>query len=120
MPDALSRREQDIPQDQEDLRLAERQRTLLPAALWNKTAKDNKQTTLVPVALQANVSIVDLNPPVTQPFLEDSHIQDLWNQATRDSNAWDEYTTARNAVTQGLRMFPKCEDELGLLHQKGR
>ena len=64
VPDALSRREQDLPKDQNDSRLVERQRTLLLGTLWaNPTQievlKNNKQLPL----------------PLIGPFPNDEHLQ---------------------------------------------
>lgn len=59
IPDALSRREQDVFKDIEDTRLAGRQKTLLSRALW------------------VNTTYVHL----TCPFSDDDDLQRLWAEA---------------------------------------
>jgi hypothetical protein len=59
IPDALSRREQDVPLDNDDLRIAERQQTLLPSTLWANTPSEP--------TIRANLTRLDL----PCPFLDD-------------------------------------------------
>ena len=99
VPDALSRREQDLPKDQNDSRLVERQRTLLPGTLWAN-----------PVQIEVLKNNKQLPLPLIGPFPNDEHLQLLWDQATQDKT-WDNYAAAREAVVNGERIFPK---DLGL------
>lgn len=84
IPDALSRREQDVPKDADDSRLAERQQTLLPSTLW------------------VNVTRLDL----PGPFQDDQGLQQLWNHALQ-SDAGQDYWEAWQAVQRGDRQFPR-------------
>lgn len=84
IPDALSRREQDVPKDSSDARIALRERTLLPNSLWvNK------------------LSVVDL----ICPFQDDNQLKLLWNQAL-DSQEGESYLKASNVVQNQERQFP--------------
>ena len=85
VPDALSRREQDVPNDQDDSRLMERQRVMLPPTLWASPAQ------VTPLS----------------PFTNDEQLRPLWEQATQDDKAWNAYTAARDAVASGERVFPR-------------
>lgn len=100
VPDALSRREQDAPKDQDDSRLVERRKTLLPAALWAN-----------PVQIESPNDDEQQAPPLIGPFPNDERLRPLWDQATQDNETWNAYVAARDAVANGDRMFPK---DLGL------
>ena len=54
VPDALSRREQDLLQDVGDDRLAERERTLLPEEVWTNVGMD-------PVDVRCALPVADEN-----------------------------------------------------------
>lgn len=84
IPDALSRREQDMPENVEDSRISERERTLLPRDLW------------------ANVTRLEL----ACPFPDDSDLQRLWNEALRTDEG-QAYWESQQAVDQGARQFPR-------------
>lgn len=88
IPDALSRREQDVPKDIDDTRFAERQRTLLPKALW--------------------VNTTDIHLPC--PFTDDNDLQRLWAEALKIEEVEKAYREARDAIRQGARHFPKHLD----------
>ena len=85
IPDVLSRREQDVPKDGDDSRLAERQKTILPQGLWVKTT----------------------NLSLTCPFSEDQELRHLWNEAIEHEETGTAYARAREAVQQCERTFPK-------------
>lgn len=88
IPDALSRREQDVFKDIEDTRLAGRQKTLLSRALW------------------VNTTYVHL----TCPFSDDDDLQRLWAEALQAEDVKQTYRQARDAVLEGGRTFPKHLD----------
>jgi len=120
VPDALSRREQDVPQDQDDSRLVERQRVVLPPTLWANPSQ-------VESLGNATQQTMALSPG---PFEDDNHLRPLWDQAKQDYKAWNAYITARDAVANGERMFPKdlelrltigdCEVKNNLLYYRER
>ena len=85
IPDALSRREQDIPKGIDDSRVAERQKTLLPDTLWvNATTLQD-----------------------SCPFKDDSELTTLWKEAIQDKEAGKDYGEAEQAVTNSERRFPR-------------
>lgn len=80
LPDTLSRREQDMPQSEQDPRISERSMILLPPNLW------------------VNTSRVDMrNPFLTEP------LRDLWNEGIQ---ADETYTELFRHVLNGDRRFP--------------
>ena len=85
IPDALSRREQDIPKGIDDSRVAERQKTLLPDTLWvNATTLQD-----------------------SCPFKDDSELTTLWKEAIQDEEAGKDYGEAEQAVANSERRFPR-------------
>jgi hypothetical protein len=90
-PDALSRREQDVPEGQEDDRLQHRYKQLLKSAT-------RIQTTDTSPSEQNGDVPNEQNTPFTDPDL-----QALWTMAIeRDKN----FKKIREAVIDGLRKFP--------------
>lgn len=85
VPDALSRREQDMPKDANDSRVVMREQTLLPAKLWIK---------------QMNVS------DLTCPFHDDPELTKLWSEALTSGKIIDEYLRAYLSVRNDDRQFP--------------
>jgi transposase InsO family protein/predicted aspartyl protease len=85
IPDALSRREQDVPQGEDDSRLAERDQTVLPEQLW--------------------ISRTGISLP--NPFTDDKELADAWNASIDNDEVGAAYNKAREAVVQGQRTFPK-------------
>lgn len=108
IPDALSRREQDVPMNVDDSRLAERQRVLLPEALW--------------------VNATEIHWPC--PFADDDDLQHLWAEASRTEGIKEAYHQTREAILQGCRQFPRhldlriatgeCEVKESLLYYRER
>jgi hypothetical protein len=94
IPDALSRREQDVPLDDDDSRVAERQQTLLPPTLWANT----------PSELTIRVNLTRLDLPC--PFLDDDTLRNLWDESLRTDSGQDFWET-HQAVSRGDRQFPK-------------
>jgi len=95
LSDALSRRDQDMPQDAQDERIVEREQILLPKERWEKQP------------LQANPAQVDNE--IRNPFVDEELVQ-LWEQALASQDS-EQYKGAREAVSKGQRQFPK---DLGL------
>ena len=93
IPDALSRRDQDVPKDGTDARMTERERTLLPSDLWINTT--NVQD---PSELQC-------------PFTDDNSLQTLWQQALQTEDIGTAFLQAYNTILNNQRQFPI---ELGL------
>jgi hypothetical protein len=93
--DTLSRREQDMPKDDQDEMIAEREQVLLPSSLW------------VEEPLQAIPAQIEEEIPT--PFTDDGLVQ-LWEQALASPES-EQYKGARQAVSEGRRQFPK---DLGL------
>ena len=86
VPDALSRREQDVPAHDGDLRLLERERVLIPPDLF--------------------VNVSGLSLP--NPFAQDSEeLKLLWEEALQDDVVGTAYNETRKAVIDGERGFPK-------------
>ena len=85
IPDALSRREQDVPVGKDDSRLTQRERTLLPESLWVKTT----------------------NLELPSPFLDDPQLTTAWEEAIQDDAIRTEYNEARQAILSNARTFPK-------------
>ena len=85
VPDALSRREQDVPQDECDSRLTERQKVVLPPTYWANSSQISRPN----------------------PFSNDAQLHDLWIQAAQDDTAWAAYSLTMDAVSKGDRVFPK-------------
>ena len=86
VPDALSRREQDVPAHDGDLRLLERERVLIPPDLF--------------------VNVSGLSLP--NPFAQDSEeLKLLWEEALQDDVVGTAYNETRKAVLDGERGFPK-------------
>lgn len=85
VPDALSCREQDLPQNETDTRLTMREQILLPASLWvNK------------------MQVADLRCP----FLDDSNLKSLWEEAMKSSAVSEVYLRAYQVIQNHERMFP--------------
>lgn len=84
IPDALSRRDQDIPKDVTDSRLVERQQTLLPGKLWIQLLQPSE---------------------LACPFLDDNHLRKLWTEAL-GSETGKLYLQAYSAVQNQERQFP--------------
>lgn len=116
LPDALSRRDQDMPTDMNDERLEERNKILLPAALWAKVCRldhvDGPKCSQIEIQRSS-------------PF-ENEDITALWNVAIYEKN----YDTAFHAVENGAPKFPsslglhvsisECSIEDGRLLHRGR
>lgn len=85
IPDALSRRDQDMPKDATDSRVALREKFLLPENLW-------------------------LNPSIasdlTCPFLDEPQLSNLWNQALQNEEIISPYLKAYNTIDTRQRQFP--------------
>ena len=106
VPDALSRREQDVPHNNDDSRVVEREKTLLPPHLW--------------------VNVTTLDMPC--PFIDDQALADLWEEAM--SHVGQAHLDARTAIEQGERQFPRslelqiaigeCEVQTGFLRYRDR
>lgn len=108
-PDALSRREQDLPQDDRDSRVVEREQTLLPPTLW------------------INCTMTTAAEP---PFdLDQEELRTQWNKAM-ETEAGKAYDQAIKAVRDGEARFPPdlhlhvsisdCEIDKGILKYRGR
>ena len=118
VPDALSRREQDLPQDVGDDRLAERERTLLPEEVWTNVGMD-------PVDVRCALPVADENET---PFA-DGNLQRLWKEGM-ESDAGEFLKLARRAVHDGARKFPSelklpiaigdCDEHNGYLRHRER
>ena len=87
VPDALSRREQDIPVGLDDDRIAEREKTLLSPDLWINCA---------------NIGVESSQGDT--PFA-DAGLSQLWKEAM-ETEAGDVVRRAREAVEKGARKFP--------------
>ena len=108
VPDALSRREQDVPKDADDSRIAERKKTILPKDLW--------------------VNQTELHE--TTPFTDDQELAGLWQQAMQDEEAGKAYLEAQEAVLNTERHFPRhlglhlatgeCKVKHGCLYYRDR
>ena len=86
VPDALSRREQDMPQDATDSRVVSRNQTLLPSTLW-----------------VSNIKAHDLYCP----FPDEPLLSDLWKRALNTGECAANYLKAYLAVMNKERQFPK-------------
>ena len=86
VPDALSRREQDIPQNTADSRIASRNQVLLQPRLWVSTIKAGD---------------------LSCPFPDEPLLSNLWDQALTDRNCAENYFKAYTAVKNQERQFPK-------------
>lgn len=114
-PDALSRREQDLPQDVGDDRVAERERVLLPESSWKRVTVNCNQMGEAPTAAET-------------PF-KDGNLARLWKEAM-ESSAGKSLEDARKAVRDGARKFPTnlkapvatgdCDECDGYLRYRGR
>ena len=86
IPDALSRREQDIPKNATDSRLANRERVLLPSSLWiNQT----------------------LTKDLKCPFPEEPELSQLWDQALECPDIINPYLQAFQTIQNNERQFPR-------------
>ena len=108
--DALSRREQDIPKDAKDSRIALREQVLLPPKLWVNTA-----------------TVTDL----VCPFPDEAELKNLWKDALQPGEIKNNYLHVFDVERRGERQFPpeiylrmatgKCDvSELGLLRYRER
>lgn len=88
-PDALSRREQDIPKDASDERLQHRVAQLL------------KPEVLPTAESSLHVALVNLQPP--KPDEERPLIEDLWMTALEQDKSFEEI---KDAIERGDRRFP--------------
>ena len=88
IPDALSRREQDVPEGSDDSRIALRNRTLLPEDLWVGSLQLN------------TTSLKDRCP------FSDEGLVGLWREAIRNDDSREVYQGALEAVQKGERSFP--------------
>jgi len=124
-PDALSRREQDVPEGQEDDRLQHRYRQLLesPSVTVNATnsttvsndndernvmvnnddQNDNDDERNLPDISHNNDATNERNSRNDVP-LTDPDLQALWTMATERDESFEKI---RKAVTDGLRKFPR-------------
>src|SRR5579871_549532 len=103
-PDALSRREQDVPEGQEDDRLQHRNKQLLKPAIEVRTtdaSSDGSSNIDTPdIADEPNNDTAgDQNTPFMDPDL-----QALWTTAMEQD---ENFEKIRKAVVDGLRKFPK-------------
>ena len=89
VPDTLSRREQDLPHDATDARVALREQVLLPPKLWVK-----------------NMKVQDL----ICPFPEEPLLSNLWNEALNSGECIEKYLKAFEAVKGQERQFPRDLD----------
>ena len=89
VPDALSRREQDMPKDASDDRITERNQVLLPESLWIGIGGIQDGTA---------------SREIANPF-EDTLLQELWDKAIQD-NEGREYVKAKEIIERGDRQFP--------------
>ena len=87
IPDALSRREQDVPAGLDDDRVAEREKTLLSPDLWINCANVGVEPT-----------------PGGTPFA-DTGLRQLWEEAM-ETEAGNIIKKAREEVKKGARKFP--------------
>lgn len=109
IPDALSRREQDVPKNKADLRVMNRERILLPEKLWvNQLSSSDLQC----------------------PFAEDGNLHKLWEEALTSKETAPSYLRAYEAVMNRERQFPpelslrmatgECSIEKNILHYRER
>ena len=87
IPDALSRREQDLPEDANDSRVAEREKVLLPPTLWANCARNDHRN------------------ENDAPF-QDAGLRELWTRAVANDENGQKWKEARAAVERGDRKFP--------------
>jgi hypothetical protein len=100
IPDALSRREQDVPQGMDDSRLKERERTLLHPKLW----KEDKATYI-------NCTSTNNNDDPPCPFRDDDHLHELWRTALATDEIGANFRAIYSTIKNQERQFPL---ELGL------
>lgn len=110
-PDALSRRDQDVPAGHDDTRIAERRRVLLSAPLLVNVDEIQK-----------------INLPC--PFLDDTRLQELWNEALLEPKIGQRFRRAYATVQQHGTRFPadlelrlatgECDVTQGLLRYRER
>lgn len=102
VPDALTRRDQDLPKDIQDPRIVERTRTLLPPKLWINVLED--KTPAREEAAQENAQEVDKEPiPFIQnPFLS-GDLRDRWETALEGDL---DYRRIFQSVLKQDRQFP--------------
>ena len=86
VPDALSRRDQDKPQDATDSRVSFREKTLLPQSLW------------------INHAHVDDLPC---PFPDDLTLNKIWHEALHCEDVIIPYSQAYQTIKEGRRQFPQ-------------
>lgn len=109
VPDALSRREQDMPQHAEDERLMGRYFQLLKAARGRALRVNRGAAVVVRTDFVKNGDqdgetddVADKSDPPENPFT-DAPLKDLWNQGLEANNR---YWLIRKMVLDGERQFP--------------
>jgi hypothetical protein len=121
-PDALSRREQDMPQNIDDERLQHREMQLLHP----KVFKDAEHGAIHAVCV-APVDVQDANPQSDSNLAPDVTLEELWEQAETQDKVLDEL---KQAIQENRSKFPsrlkikvsisECELEHGKLLFHGR
>ncbi len=93
--DALSRKEEDVPDNADDERLKTRHFQLLQPVVHHVASKEEAGATF---CFNGRITEEEADPP-----MDDDPIEDRWETAAQDD---EEYTKARNAVRDGMRKFP--------------
>lgn len=109
VPDTLSRREQDMPKNGADLRIKNREKTLLPQNLWIN-----------------QLSVSDLECP----FSDDVYLKEIWEKALVSDVSAENYLKAYITIMNEERQFPaslnlrmatgECSIQKNILHYRNR
>lgn len=115
VPDALSRRDQDVPLNNKDLRLLEREKTLLPQHWSNPDP--NTAVTSMPL---------EIAQPLC-PFSDDTELQALWNTALQEDErflkAYQEVHNQERKFSASLELriaIGECYIDSGILYYRDR